>query len=36
MKDVRTLADAGELAQVLAGIRELFQRVDATNQKIAA
>ena len=36
MKDVRTLAQNGELSQTLAAIRELSQLVNVTARKIAA
>ena len=36
MKDVRTLADAGKLTEMLKSVRELSQRMNATDAKIAA
>ena len=35
MKDVRTLADTGELAHILASVRELLRDIEAAD-KIAA
>jgi hypothetical protein len=36
VKDVRTLAAAGELQQTLASMQELSQHLNATDQKFAA
>lgn len=36
VKDVRTLADAGELAQTLKSIRELWKLAEAAERKLAA
>jgi len=36
MKDVRTLAESGEIAQTLAAIRELSRLMDTTERKLAA